>query len=77
MFTFFEGCCCFPRRTRLSLYSCLSCTTPSFPFNAGVFISSVSVLLFKPSNDLTLFDRTSIIVSVYPISCKYLKKNLL
>lgn len=45
----------------------------SLPFNAGVFISSESVLLFKPSKDLTLFDRTSIIVSVYPISCKYLK----
>lgn len=35
------------------------------------------LLLFKPKRFRTLDDRVSIIVSVYPISCKYLNKIVL
>jgi hypothetical protein len=43
---------------------------------AGCAPSPVSVWGWSPSRERTRAERTSIIVSVYPISCKYLKVTI-
>jgi hypothetical protein len=51
----------------------------SSPFNKAGWAPSASFSVFwawSPSRDLTLADRTSIMVSVYPISCKYLSREI-